>query len=143
MASWTHFDLHRRFLREQSERERDRSKSLNPRSSSEWRKANVADRWFVYLLYTNRVSNPLYVGFTGNILNRLSQHRRGRAWWPLVDRIFVETIEDRYDALEYEDRCIYHLRPLFNVTNNFHGAREEVGQWDGFASQMTSATTRR
>lgn len=94
---------------------------VSPHSSSEWRRIYTPGYWYVYILNTDRIRrHPVYVGMTGNILNRLSQHRRTKAWWPLVDRIIVDRCDSQVDALELEEQFIYRMKPLFNVVSNQH-----------------------
>jgi predicted GIY-YIG superfamily endonuclease len=93
---------------------------LSPSDPSGWRKIHIPGCSYVYIMHTDRVRNPLYVGCTNNIANRLSQHRTHKAWWPLVDRIIVDCYEDRYQALEAEEQRIVRMRPLLNVVSNQH-----------------------
>lgn len=98
---------------------------VSPHNSSEWRAIYEPGHWYVYVLYTDRVQrHPVYVGMTCHILNRLSQHRRIKAWWPLVDHIIVDRCDSQEDAAELEERFIYRMKPLFNVVSNQHTTAE-------------------
>lgn len=98
---------------------------VGPTDSPRWRREGKAVGWWVYTLYAEhpRVKPPIYVGFTGHLCDRLSNHRSDRAWWPLVGDIVIERFDDRGDALEAEDRRIFKLQPLFNIAGNTHTPR--------------------
>ncbi len=98
---------------------------------SGWYQLSKTADWFVYTMYESqrRIKPPLYVGVTSSIYERLSQHRKRQAWWPLVGDIDVETFGNKEDAYEAEDRRIYELKPLLNIANNLHTPRLEVSSW--------------
>ncbi|OBK04681.1 hypothetical protein A5746_10310 [Mycolicibacterium conceptionense] len=87
----------------------------------------AAGGWFVYTAWeaNRRIVPPLYVGFTGNLHQRLSTHRREQAWWPLVGDIVIEHFSDKLVALNAEEDRIFVLEPLFNKASNRHTPRSE------------------
>lgn len=95
---------------------------------SEWRKHGRTGLWFVYTMYEReeRINVPLYVGMTGQLHSRLSQHRAQQDWWPLVGMIVAETFVEKDDADHAEHMRIREMRPLFNVAWNRHTPDMEV-----------------
>jgi predicted GIY-YIG superfamily endonuclease len=57
----------------------------------------------------------LYVGFTGNLLSRLGQHRSSSAWFPMAVRWTYELFDDELDALNAESAAIAAENPIHNV----------------------------
>lgn len=92
---------------------------IKARFTEDWPKDQ---RWRVYTMYeiTEAVRVPLYVGCTHQLHARLGQHRRNRAWWPLVGAIVVEHYDTRSDALDAEHARIRVMQPLFNIAGNVH-----------------------
>jgi hypothetical protein len=74
----------------------------------------VSDLHCLYRFY-NEAGQLLYVGLTGNPGSRISQHRRGKAWWCEVARMEVEHCASRSALVEAETRAIGQERPLYNV----------------------------
>jgi hypothetical protein len=106
----------------------------NPRwlhsvGTSEWRQLDKTSPWFVYTLFEadGRLGVPIYVGVTSQLHMRLAQHRRNRAWWPLVGPILAESFPDRDEAYEGEFQRIRALTPLFNIAWNTHTPTLEEG----------------
>lgn len=67
--------------------------------------------------------NPLYVGQTSNITNRLYHHRSKSPWWPEVDTMEVVSEHDeRADALYAEAEEIRRVRPKYNINHNRRAA---------------------
>lgn len=94
---------------------------LYPDDPAGWRWANIDGHWFTYIAYAPLgCRTPIYVGYTNNIYRRLSEHRKEKAWWPLIDRIIVDCYDSQREALDQEARFIGHLRPIVNVAGNCH-----------------------
>ena len=64
----------------------------------------------------------LYVGSTGDIRRRLSEHRRHSAWWPEAEDIEVDEFGTLQAARAAEDDLICRLDPPRNIRGG-HGAR--------------------
>jgi excinuclease UvrABC nuclease subunit len=60
----------------------------------------------------------LYVGLTNNPRNRFSGHSKGKAWWPEVAHIRVETFATRDELIAAEKAAIQTERPWYNITHN-------------------------
>lgn len=95
---------------------------LDINTAPEWRREGKNAPWFVYTLHAaeRRVRPPLYVGVTGRLYERLINHRRHQAWWPLAGRLSVIRFDNRSDAYEAEHDLIATTRPLFNIAGNPH-----------------------
>jgi len=94
---------------------------LSPENPAEWRAIVEPGYWYVYILYTPHVCrNPVYVGMTNDVSRRLAQHKKLKAWWPLVDHIIVDRCDSKDEARELEERFIHRMQPLFNVVSNLH-----------------------
>lgn len=94
---------------------------VSPSNPSGWRAIVEPGRWYVYVLYSDDVQrHPVYVGMTNDVSRRLAQHRKGKAWWPLVHRIIVDRCDTKAEAREREKLLIHQTQPLFNVVSNLH-----------------------
>jgi predicted GIY-YIG superfamily endonuclease len=89
---------------------------LCPDERGRWRWINVDGGWFTYVIYSERCRRPLYVGFTGDIRQRLSQHS-SKPWWCLVDRIIVDLHDTEQEARQHEAHVIRQRPPLFNLAH--------------------------
>jgi excinuclease UvrABC nuclease subunit len=69
----------------------------------------------VYITYTDR-RDCLYVGKSGNPLQRLAQHK-GEPWYDEVRHITIEPVP-RYEVADWERELIKMLRPRYNVQHN-------------------------
>lgn len=56
----------------------------------------------------------LYVGISGSVLQRTTQHLKGSRWADLIHRIDVEHYDTREEALNAEAKAIQKERPAFN-----------------------------
>jgi hypothetical protein len=72
--------------------------------------------YVVYLLL-NAQGETIYVGFTGNLEQRLANHRANKSWWSEVDRVSSEPYETRHDAWMAEKRAITAHSPRYNVNH--------------------------
>lgn len=90
---------------------------LYPDDRDGWKLANIDGHWFTYLIFSDRSRTPLYIGRTGNIYRRLCQHTR-KTWWPLVDKIIVDSHESAAEAAADEEHRITYYRPMFNIAGN-------------------------
>ena len=89
---------------------------LFPDDPTDW----ITQGFCTYEMLSARCEVPLYVGYTGNIGDRLARHRARKAWWPLVDAIAVEHWPSERAARCAEAHKIVELQPLFNVVGNRH-----------------------
>lgn len=60
----------------------------------------------------------LYVGFSGNLRQRLAHHRATKDWWSPANTVEVETLPDRKAARDREAVLIDELKPLHNKINH-------------------------
>lgn len=56
----------------------------------------------------------LYVGITGSVQIRMSQHRRTQPWWDLVATMTVQRFDSRRDSEIAERVAIRDEDPMFN-----------------------------
>ena len=61
---------------------------------------------------------PLYVGQTGNLSQRMDNHRRYSGWFHDAALVAVIPFDTRAEAIEAEAWRIDKLRPLHNVQHN-------------------------
>jgi hypothetical protein len=93
----------------------------NPNDRGRWRQLNLPGGWFVYNMGRHvygkdgRGTQSLYIGFTGNLEQRLRHHQRSKWWWPAVDEILVDLSESQADARDFERRYITRVQPVFNI----------------------------
>jgi hypothetical protein len=87
---------------------------LYPDEPDGWKWANIDGHWFTYIIFSDRSRTPLYIGQTNNIYRRLSQHKR-KVWWPLVDKIIVDSCDSAEQAKTDESHWIAHYQPMFNI----------------------------
>lgn len=90
---------------------------LYPDDRDKWKWINLDGHWFTYLIFSDRSRTPLYIGRTNNIYRRLSQHTR-KVWWPLVDKIIVDSHQSAQEATTDETHRIGHYQPMFNIAGN-------------------------
>jgi hypothetical protein len=81
--------------------------------------ADVSDRagsWGPTQLYRFYDSEfrLLYIGVTGRLVDRITQHRTKAEWWPLVAYLETEWHQSMYWALEAERAAIADEFPSFN-----------------------------
>lgn len=57
---------------------------------------------------------PLYIGCSGNIRQRLQNHRTTKDWWNDADFIWICYYQSREDALKVEEMLINRTRPVHN-----------------------------
>ena len=83
-----------------------------PQIKSERCRNRMSSHW-VYLI-TGPCGNLLYVGMTGNVKSRISDHKRASSFW--CDGCEVEYIEckTRRSALNYEAHIIKERKPIYN-----------------------------
>lgn len=62
----------------------------------------------------------LYVGISLHAIQRASEHRRDKPWWPFVARMEFERLEvsTRAEAEEREREVIAAERPIYNISHN-------------------------
>jgi predicted GIY-YIG superfamily endonuclease len=65
--------------------------------------------------YYDEAGELLYVGVTGNLLKRQSQHRRNAEWFTTAASATFEHFESREMALEAESRAIKNENPKYNI----------------------------
>lgn len=61
---------------------------------------------------------PLYVGYTGNLRQRMRQHKSASAWVQRAAVIYVERFATRDEALTREAERIRNFRPIHNIQGN-------------------------
>jgi predicted GIY-YIG superfamily endonuclease len=66
----------------------------------------------------------LYVGITGHMENRFSQHRRASSWFSECTRVTNEGFASRQEAVAAERKAISEERPLHNVADGGCGEPE-------------------
>jgi hypothetical protein len=71
----------------------------------------------VYTAY-NADGDPLYVGATSHLLNRLRMHERSSAWWAGAAWLSVSEPMNREDSMNAERDLIRALRPPHNIQHN-------------------------
>jgi len=71
----------------------------------------------VYRLY-DAEHNPLYVGATANLEQRIAHHRSQREWWPEVASVETETFPSLGTAIDAELARIKTLTPRYNRRHN-------------------------
>lgn len=62
----------------------------------------------------------LYVGVTGKLLDRASQHRFHKGWQPHIRTATIEHFPTREEALEAEKLAIARESPEFNVQHQVY-----------------------
>lgn len=75
--------------------------------------ARLAGNTDHYTIFTSEMEY-LYTGISWNAFERLRQHRRSAAWWPMAAWIRVTRYVMRDDALKAEAACIMLDCPPFN-----------------------------
>lgn len=73
---------------------------------------------FHVYVFIDADDRPLYVGQSGQIRSRISQHRSVSPWWKDAARVRITAASDRDGALALEGRLIAELAPLHNVAGN-------------------------
>lgn len=68
---------------------------------------------FVYECY-DVFDQPLYVGCTSNIGQRLTAHA-GRDWWPFVHTVKMTSYDNKGTAHQAEYDLIHTLKPEHNI----------------------------
>lgn len=81
----------------------------------------------VYELYDS-AGEPLYVGCTHDIAQRLGALRR-RPWWPQVAEIHTQTYIGRDVAMSHEAGRIAELQPPWNLTNTEQASEAARERW--------------
>lgn len=74
----------------------------------------LADEPAVYV-YADALGQPLYVGSTGRVLQRMKQHGWGAPWWPLAAAANATFLSDLPTARGVELDTIRSLQPLYNI----------------------------
>lgn len=69
----------------------------------------------------------LYVGITGNIQNRMGQHRATQAWWDLVGTMTVQRFDSRKESEIAERTAIRDESPIFNTARHSPSSLIGVG----------------
>ena len=69
--------------------------------------------YYVYRCYT-KDGSLLYVGFTSQLLTRLTDHRRTSVWWLQIYRVAYESFTERIEALAAERHAIKTEHPRYN-----------------------------
>ena len=96
---------------------------------------------FVYI-FLDADQTVLYVGCSGHLGRRVTEHRAGSHWFGDVASMEVRPFSNEFDAYQFEGEAIYDLAPLHNVQLNIKRTHpEEVGT-DPF-EQPDSARTRK
>lgn len=57
----------------------------------------------------------LYIGITGNKVQRFEGHRRNTRWWKQVARKELTTFPDRASAVAAEEKAVLAEQPRYNV----------------------------
>ena len=70
---------------------------------------------FVYILWGDDPDTPVYVGSSGNVLNRTGSHMGDRRKRDQVRRIQFLRCQDAETMVETELRLIRHYRPTLNI----------------------------
>lgn len=86
--------------------------------------------WVVYRAY-DADDRLIYVGATGNIERRLSNHRSTSWWSSLARRVEVERHPAMPDALRAETEAIRTERPAFNMQHVARDWRQPLQLADG------------
>lgn len=94
----------------------DRNKARSMRFEWTERAGEVRGN-LVYVLYSDTLERPLYVGMTIDIVNRLAGHRNGpakKSWYNDVRRVVITPCADSDAAARYERELIQKLNPVHN-----------------------------
>jgi predicted GIY-YIG superfamily endonuclease len=84
---------------------------------------------YVYRLYGDD-GQLWYIGFTGNVAERLANHRSSRKPWARYARYRATEYDSYEDALAGERQAIHDEQPLFNGTRpKPRPARQPQAQW--------------
>jgi excinuclease UvrABC nuclease subunit len=86
----------------------------NASDRQRWRELSIPDHWFVYAIFGKSLPT-LYIGFTGNVARRLTQHSKLKPWWPAVDHIIIGLADSESEAREWEKRYIRRVQPIYNI----------------------------
>jgi len=67
----------------------------------------------LYVLFNKKTKMPYYIGLSGNLTQRLQQHK-SKGWLNFVDNdvYFIETFESKREALAAE-RCLIKFFSIF------------------------------
>lgn len=68
----------------------------------------------VYRMF-NEDGDLLYVGRSIDVLQRLSSHRKVKAWWTDVANVTVTHYDDELEACREEALAIAHEQPRYNA----------------------------
>lgn len=102
--------------------------SVKPEMPAErWRREDLALPVGCTALYRmwGTIGGLLYVGITGNLIERWRRHAQKAPWWPEVDLITYETYPKEHLALAAERSAIRTERPAFNI-RSATSEREEL-----------------
>lgn len=80
-----------------------------------WNREELSYRGTYVYLMQDADGRVLYVGVTGNPVERWRRHAQRKPWWSQVARIEFETLLRNSDALALERELIRALAPLHNV----------------------------
>jgi predicted GIY-YIG superfamily endonuclease len=71
-------------------------------------------RWNLYRCF-DADDQLLYIGQTANWTKRRQHHASQSSWWPLVDRVEMQSDMEKAEALEAERLAIFREQPIHNV----------------------------
>jgi predicted GIY-YIG superfamily endonuclease len=95
-----------------------RIRSIKPETPAlRWRRSGLelhGDATALYRIWT-AAGELLYVGVTGNPVERWRAHAQRKAWWPEVSLITWEVLPKEHLALTAERAAIRHEKPRHNV----------------------------
>lgn len=74
----------------------------------------------------------LYVGASGDLTQRLRQHRYTKSWWPQVASVTASPVYEKAAALSAERTLIDALSPLHNVASRAYYLRRRPAGAPGF-----------
>lgn len=83
--------------------------------SLEQEQAEAGPTTFLYRHYDKK-GVLLYAGISLSVVNRLSQHKNGSAWFRDIAKVEIESCATREEALEKERRAIIEEKPKHNKT---------------------------
>lgn len=91
---------------------------VRPESAkARWRREDLTLPLGYFALYRtwDAAGMLLYIGITGDPIERWRKHARKKPWWRRVDRITCELFPKEHLALDAERSAIRAERPKFNI----------------------------
>lgn len=74
-------------------------------------------RYVVYSIFNDK-DEIIYIGCSGNLINRINSHLYLKEWANEICKITLERFENKEDALTEESLLIIKVKPKYNTVHN-------------------------